>query len=793
MNTLTCRVAVVAMVASVTACAGGNTVVKPAEHVEVCLGGKCSPAAGRFSREELVGGILMMLKANENAEATFCETDARTRQCARDSLSFFVQGGPIPGVASVSAPYITQVGIDKSTFQVKYLSASTVTWLGTPVFCQDQYTEVTVTSPNEILIEAPGFACTWTAFPMLWTLKFAVNFIDFDNSVVAGNYAAGGGGLLVAGGGEGTFAFRLPKAGTLAASGTAGQGLTAIGQVSPTVLAAPVPKAEEVAQSGKSLGGVDAVERGAWETATAENTPAAYRGYLSRFPQGRFASVAKAQIEAVTALDTQNRELAHWERIKASTVPADFDTYLASYPTGLFTDLAALRARRLRAATAEAKVQEAELALWEQVQGSAAVEDVQAYLRHYPDGQFAPTARERVARLRAAGEANDLETAMWGKITDSRDPDDYRRFLQAFPKGVFAGLASARLDGLATASRQNEELAAWERIRLVNDPAKLEAFAGRYPDGQFAPLARQFAAQLRSAESEKAELALWATARTSRDPKDVERYLAAYPKGHFTEAARQHRQGLGQKAAWQGLDFGRYHGLVIGIDHYPSLTNLDTAVNDARAVAATLRDLYGFQVAVLENPDRKRIIDELTSLRRTLGEGENLLIYYAGHGWLDRDNDRGYWLPSDAERDSPANWISTTDITDTLKAMKAKHVMVVADSCYSGVLARSAKLDLRSPDYLARPDYLTRMAGKRARVALTSGGLEPVADGGGGGHSVFAKVFLDVLRQNTEVLEGTRLFSELRRPVVTNAPQTPEYADIRFAGHDGGDFLFVRR
>lgn len=35
------------------------------------------------------------------------------------------------------------------------------------------------------------------------------------------------------------------------------------------------------------------------------------------------------------------------------------------------------------------------------------------------------------------------------------------------------------------------------------------------------------------------------------------------------------------------------------------------------------------------------------------------------------------------------------------------------------------------------------MAKKRARVVLTSGGLEPVEDGGGGGHSVFAKHFLN--------------------------------------------------
>jgi hypothetical protein len=42
-------------------------------------------------------------------------------------------------------------------------------------------------------------------------------------------------------------------------------------------------------------------------------------------------------------------------------------------------------------------------------------------------------------------------------------------------------------------------------------------------------------------------------------------------------------------------------------------------------------------------------------------------------------------------------------------------------------------------------------------------------------------------------MEGAALFAGIRRSVVLNAAQTPEYGDIRFAGHDGGDFLFARR
>jgi hypothetical protein len=114
-------------------------------------------------------------------------------------------------------------------------------------------------------------------------------------------------------------------------------------------------------------------------------------------------------------------------------------------------------------------------------------------------------------------------------------------------------------------------------------------------------------------------------------------------------------------------------------------------------------------------------------------------------------------------------------------------VLVVADSCYSGTLTRGLAL----VQYDA--GYVKRMAEKRARIALTSGGLEPVLDAGGEGHSVFAGAFIDVLKDNTGVLDGQQLFARVREPVVVNAEQTPEYGNIRFAGHDGGDFLFVRR
>jgi len=229
-----------------------------------------------------------------------------------------------------------------------------------------------------------------------------------------------------------------------------------------------------------------------------------------------------------------------------------------------------------------------------------------------------------------------------------------------------------------------------------------------------------------------------------------------------------------------------FHALVIGNNDYLKLPKLKTAVSDAEVVEKILRKFYGFKTQLIINGTRRDIVIALYNLRRKMYEEDNLLIYYAGHGYYDEASNRGYWLPVESQRGSTVDWISNADITDKLKAYRARHVLVVADSCYSGTLTRGMNIVIKEPD------YFERIAPKRSRTALTSGGNEPVSDWSGGEHSVFAKAFIQALQDNTGVIDGTTLFTKIRRPVVLNAPQTPQYSDIRFAGHDGGDFIFVR-
>ncbi|MGH7264835.1 MAG: caspase family protein [Candidatus Rokuibacteriota bacterium] len=245
------------------------------------------------------------------------------------------------------------------------------------------------------------------------------------------------------------------------------------------------------------------------------------------------------------------------------------------------------------------------------------------------------------------------------------------------------------------------------------------------------------------------------------------------------------------------LQLGTYHALIIGNRNYAYWPSLKTSEADALKTAELLRTKYGFKTKVLINARRVEILQALNELRNQLTDKDNLLIYYAGHGYLDEKINRAYWIPIDGELDSNVEWISTVAITDLVGAISAKHVLLVVDSCYSGALTRSAlaRLEAGTSDE-AREHWLQVVASKRSRTVLSSGDVKPVLDMGGGEHSVFARAWLDVLRTNQGVLEGQRIYREIATRVAYAADalkfeQVPQYAPIKFAGHESGDFLFV--
>lgn len=253
------------------------------------------------------------------------------------------------------------------------------------------------------------------------------------------------------------------------------------------------------------------------------------------------------------------------------------------------------------------------------------------------------------------------------------------------------------------------------------------------------------------------------------------------------------------KAVPSDLQLGNYYALVIGNNDYKQYPKLETAINDAKETQKILQEQYGFNTTLLTNATRYDILAALNTLREKLTENDNLLIYYAGHGEVDETANKGFWLPVDAEQDNPRNWISNVAISDILNTLKSNHIMVVADSCYAGTLSVAAlpRVDESISDEMQR-EWIAAMLKARARMVLTSGGVAPVMDGGGDGHSLFSRAFLESLRQNSGIMDGHSLYRDVLTKVQSrarqlNTRQTPEYAPARYAGHEAGEFFFNGR
>ncbi len=252
---------------------------------------------------------------------------------------------------------------------------------------------------------------------------------------------------------------------------------------------------------------------------------------------------------------------------------------------------------------------------------------------------------------------------------------------------------------------------------------------------------------------------------------------------------------------YRNLKLGRYFALLIGNQNYDSLESLETPLNDVKRARKILEERYGFTVITIEDSDNVALMEAINDLYEVVGENDNLLLFYAGHGnrLTTGNKEVGYWLPSNASpppRDT--FWVSNEFVSGHLSRLKAKRVLVVSDSCYAGLLSGEPSFLLmgdNAPSY-DNSEFLAFKLGKRSRLLLSSGGDRPVLDGGGGGHSVFARAFLDELESNAGLMAAPDLYLRVKTRVETAAAtmhfdQKPDFKTIKAAGHEVGDFFFV--
>jgi len=223
----------------------------------------------------------------------------------------------------------------------------------------------------------------------------------------------------------------------------------------------------------------------------------------------------------------------------------------------------------------------------------------------------------------------------------------------------------------------------------------------------------------------------------------------------------------------------RRTALVIGNSAYESVP-LKNPVNDARAMAATLRDL-GFEVIHLENASKAVIEDALNTMGRQLAKGGVGLFYFAGHGVQAAG--RNYLIPVNSgiasEADLAPRAVDAALVLERMEKANNDLNIVILDACRNNPFAKKFR------SATAQGGLAAMQAPKGSLIAFaTSPGS--VASDGVGENGVYTKYLLQNLR--TPGLQVEQMFKRVRGGVVeeTHNQQLPwETTSIQ------GDFAFV--
>ena len=154
------------------------------------------------------------------------------------------------------------------------------------------------------------------------------------------------------------------------------------------------------------------------------------------------------------------------------------------------------------------------------------------------------------------------------------------------------------------------------------------------------------------------------------------------------------------------VEVGTYRAVLIGVDLYrdaKTWSTLKTPVKDVTALHSVLTTNYRFKpenttLLTNERATLQNVKAALLDLRRNSKKEDHVLVYYAGHGDYERHADEKKtgrcWILHDGKgRHCESGQLDTRDLITLLSKVDAKHMLVIADSCFSDTPMRSRRQD----------------------------------------------------------------------------------------------------
>ena len=289
-----------------------------------------------------------------------------------------------------------------------------------------------------------------------------------------------------------------------------------------------------------------------------------------------------------------------------------------------------------------------------------------------------------------------------------------------------------------------------------------------------------------------AEMTFWNLVQEQNTEEFYQAYLDQYPNGTFTPLAELLIQRL-LTVRSENINppvennWGKYKVLIIANEEYDFWENLRTPIQDQSRISAILATKYGMEVKEHTDLPRKKFLQVTHEFFTSASPNDNLIFYYAGHG--ERIDDAGFWLPVDAEKNRDFDWINIQRVQRYAKASKAKNILFLVDSCFSGIINSSN----RGLSLINLPNSTTSDQ-NYVRVAISSGQFdEPSLDVSPTDkrYSPFARAIYDSLYEFQNNFTSASLFSLVSKKFPPALEQRPNWGVVVDANHTAGDFKFL--
>ncbi len=224
--------------------------------------------------------------------------------------------------------------------------------------------------------------------------------------------------------------------------------------------------------------------------------------------------------------------------------------------------------------------------------------------------------------------------------------------------------------------------------------------------------------------------------------------------------------------------------LVIGNNDYKNVPKLQKAVNDARTMGDTLKQL-GFSVMVAENQNRQAFSETLLAFDKAVGPGDTAFFFYAGHGFEIAG--QNFLLPTDVPAATEGQEELVRDasiladrIIERLQNKKARTAILVFDACRNNPFERSGTRAVAGGGGLAPMTQLPEGVFSVFSAGPRQTALDRLSNNDDNPNSVFTRTFAKELLQPGENLvqvaqHTRRLVSEMAETV--SHKQIPVYFD----------------